>query len=54
MIFFEENSTVFLWKANLHEFYENVQELNYDVNGFKTLTQRELSDCSAYCCGHLL
>jgi len=43
-----------VWNENVQEFYENVQELNDEMKGFKTTTQRELCGCSVYCCGHRL
>jgi hypothetical protein len=43
-----------VWNRNVQEFYENAQELNHDVKGFKTTTQRELWGYSMHCCGHRL
>jgi hypothetical protein len=43
-----------VWNGNIQEFYENVQELNDDVKGFKTTTQRKLCGYSVYCYGHRL
>lgn len=43
-----------VWKGNLQEFYENVQELNDGVKGFKATIQRELCVYSVYYCGYRL